>query len=152
MLNMRQRWLHITMLLWAVWWFGLFLPAHQRGQITVPGAQESLVKTACAGACPPQPDTGPACHTAGDPDPDHEAGRSHHPEEQGPCDHEHEDDDPTRQCAVCHLVAKLPTPAPPDLTVPPLGPLHAQAPHAARSLVSLPCAPVYFGRAPPPLG
>jgi hypothetical protein len=77
-------------------WFTLVVPAHQRGQIRLPGAD--LVQSSCCHA-----KTARTCDT---PTPAGERGE--------PGDR----DDPVRDCAVCHLVAKLTTPEPLVFTLP----------------------------------
>ena len=78
--------IRLALTIFAVAWFAVIMPAHQRGQIRLPGAG-----AASSGCCAEKA----AAHCAtGAPD----SGASE------------EDGDPVRSCAVCHLVAKLSTP------------------------------------------
>lgn len=76
-----HRSVRLLLALFATAWFAVIMPAHQRGQIRLPGAAETA---SCCAAKSPTP---------------------------GHCgDESQKDGDPVRSCAVCHLVAKLSPP------------------------------------------
>ena len=93
---MTRAWLRIPALLWLGLWFAVIVPAHQRGQIVIPGTDKTVVFTAscCASRQTPVP------------------GSRHTP---GPS--------PARiaNCAICHLAARTDLPTVIHLDLPPLG-------------------------------
>jgi len=114
--------IHIAVLTWATAWFVGIVPAHQRGRVTVPG--ESPDTAAAVDAC---------CSSTCD-DPASQDGDSK---------------DPVRQCAVCHIVAKLDIPPTLDLFTPRLGLIDVLPPAAIASLFDRDAPRVVDGRAPP---
>jgi hypothetical protein len=95
---MRSCRLQIAILVFAVTWFALVLPGHQRGLIKVPPTQAAAAaeSSCCASECEP---------TAPGEDTDAPA------------------EDPVRTCAICNVIAMMlelaahePPPAPPQLT------------------------------------
>lgn len=93
---MRARLLRLLFLLWLSAWFGVFVPWHERGQVTLPGGPASVASSCCpadrdtpsAAAAPP-----PSCHATTAPAGDAESSQ-----------------DRAARCAVCHIVATLATP------------------------------------------
>jgi hypothetical protein len=76
-------------------WFGVFVPSHERGRITVPGA---VALSQSDGCCPSdRPIAMPAC-SSGD--------RSSTPAQQDTPP----TNKPVQRCAVCYIVATLQTP------------------------------------------
>src|SRR5688572_23818410 len=90
---MHARWLRIAVLAQACWWFGLYVPVHQRGAIPIDtGRQSESVQGCCVGH-----------------------------DNQVPDDPAQRPDDPVRRCAVCYLTAKLDVPPTLDLSILPCG-------------------------------
>jgi hypothetical protein len=74
-------------------WFAVVIPAHERGEVALPGTQGSGGGDSC---CPVKPaDDGPPCHDDGS------------------------DRDPVRRCALCQFVGTLDVAAPLIIDLPP---------------------------------
>ena len=117
------RWLKLALLGYVSVWFGVVLPGHKRGQITLPGA-----RAAVAGCC-----------TTAIPLARH-ATSSHHvplpPPSRGPC-------------AICFFAAHLSVAPPVDVAHAPLAFLHLRAVPAVARPLPQPVRLTYDGRAPP---
>ncbi|MCC7203501.1 MAG: hypothetical protein IT441_00345 [Phycisphaeraceae bacterium] len=127
----RLHWVVVTL---GVFWFGVFLPAHQRGAVQLPGPKPAAIAPGAA-ECTSQMTGLPSCCRPRPVESSPTSGRGR------PM--------PTRSCAVCHL-SELTVP-PPPLVIPPhrlalLLVLPVERSHAPDRLG--PCV-TYLGRAPP---
>ena len=91
-------------LCFAVAWFGVLVPVHNRGQIAVPGTEPAAFY-------------GAACHAGhAAPAPAAQTAHSCHSPRPAKCDHHAPDPDPAPKrggsCAVCFFIAGLDAPPP----------------------------------------
>lgn len=121
---MHRRSLRILLLLWVAWWFGVAVPGHERGQITVDG------KSSAPRGCCAEPENGAAKTPVRHPSPAKSESR----------------------CAVCAVVATLDAPASAGADLTPLELLRRVAPVRLPVPISLAIRLSYHGRAPPTLG
>ncbi len=105
------RWL---VLLFTCAWFGVLVPVHNRGQITLGGPRAAATATAC---CPGEAKARPAvaaCHPV-------KPAAAETPARANAADAPPDDAPAAGDCAVCHFIAALDLPAPVLLDAPPLG-------------------------------
>lgn len=123
-----ERIVHIGMLLWAVLFFGVVVPGHQRGAVTVPdGTRASDGGEASRPYCP-------LCIAVTTGDPSSPGTPS----------------DPARRCAICHLAGVIDAPTGLVFAVPQLRLLPELLPVTRDALVaSLDASRIHLGRAPP---
>ena len=117
---MKHRTASWLILLWAVAWFGLIVPIHNRGQIRLDEA-----------------DVGGCCHKS--------CASETDPSDQAPVSPE----DPVGHCAVCFLVAHLDVPAATGLTLFPCAMVEVSACTVERRPASIPDRSVDSDRGPP---
>jgi hypothetical protein len=121
--------LNIAVLAFACLWYGVVLPAHQRGAIRLPEPASAQLAGDCCHAAAPDPATEPDCHT--------------------PSGDKRPKSDPVTHCAVCQLVSVT---APPPVIFYDVAPLYLLAQLAPCPVHFLLChAPLdpHSGRDPP---
>lgn len=114
--------LRVIMLAGLCLWFGVIVPGHQRGRITLPGSRPSAM-VACQAMA-----TSHSCHNGADP----RGG-----------------DDPSAPCAVCMLIATLDAPPVADLTAPKAELVELLIVLAPQRPATCPRTSTHLGRAPP---
>ena len=134
---MRGRYFKLALLCWTIAWYGYTVPAHQRGQILLPGGNGMHTISALASCCVMPTDVGDAGNPAGAPT------DSSVPNKGGTA--------PTGRCAICFMATVIVSPPPLTLYEPVLALLRMEAANAPAKPFVCDTFERRHGRAPPTL-
>jgi len=128
---MQSKSLRILAIIWLGWWFGMFLPGHQRGSVQLPGSGGKPQLSSC---CPSEVTEAPSCHAV--------------PTKQNDSEDDSSDGSPSN-CALCQIINTLSTPPTVLGSVEPLGLLTVLNDPAGSTRPMSRSVRLALGRAPP---